>query len=471
MTSITQQLAEFAVATRSRSAPSGPVQAATRCLLDGLGVAVAALGEAPTSSFLDEEAAGSGGLWGDGGDATQLGSGRGASPWSAALVNGTLIHSLDYDDGDPAGAIHPGASIVPAALAAAEWLGSTDSEILDGLVIGYELSMRIARAGIDAFVPNGFHPTSLCGTLGAAATVASMMGLDVERVRHAIGLSTSFASGLTQGHLDGSSVKKLHGGWAAGAGLTAAWMAAKGFTGPLEAVEGPRGLFPTHAGDKPFDLEALVAGLGERWLVEDVSLKPYPCCHLLHAPIEAVRELRTGLASVDQVERIEVLCPEMSMQLVARPVAEKTRPSTSYGAKFSLQFGVAAALLDDNLTLGSFDTERLRDPSFTALVDKVECRLDPDSQYPPVLDAQISLFLADGRVLTARCTGPSGSSGKPLSTQRVREKFMGNCAHLGVPEDAELERIAGNLLEGRDVIDSLRSLNRSVVRATRDGAA
>ncbi len=200
--------------------------------------------------------------WGGEGRATGIGTGIRLPEPSAALLNGTLAHALDFDDTHLPSVLHPSASVVPAALAVAESRDVSGPRLLDAIGVGVEIAVRVGMAGYDrtlgnsVFFERGLHATAICGALGGAVAAAMLSDLDAERIADAVGIAASMGSGLLEANRTGGTVKRVHCGWAAHAAVTAAGLARTGITGPPTVLEGRFGLLQAFCGDQ-VDLDAI----------------------------------------------------------------------------------------------------------------------------------------------------------------------------------------------------------------------
>jgi 2-methylcitrate dehydratase PrpD len=216
---------------------------------------------------------------------------------SAALINGTLVHSPDYDDTHLPSVLHPSAALVPAALAAAEASGAAGRDLLAAVAAGDELVVRVGMAGYDpalgnsVFFEKGLHATSIAGTLGAALAATMVYGLGEEESGNAVAISANMGAGIIEANRTGGTVKRIHCGWAAHAGVTAAEFAARGLTGPPTVFDGWFSFLQAYLHEGT-DAEALSRGLGETWELTRVLFKPYPANHFTHAGIDAAIRLR-----------------------------------------------------------------------------------------------------------------------------------------------------------------------------------
>jgi 2-methylcitrate dehydratase PrpD len=352
--------------------------------------------------------------------------GKGArSAEIAAFVNGALSHIVEMDDVDRGSVLHPGAVVVPAALAVAEVRSKSGRELLSAIVAGYEVAIRIGEAvGKKHYFY--FHNTSTCGVFGAAAAASWLLGLDEERIVWALGNAGTQSSGLWEFNAEGAMSKHLHAGRAAANGVLAALLAERGFTGPSRILEGERGFFRATAPDA--DPGRVVTGLGSGKLkIHGVSLKPHASCRHTHAAIDCALALRSRVGT-EPIEAIEVDTYEATLSLCDRP-----RPATPYEAKFSLQFCVASALLRGEAGLGAFGEDSIHDSRVRELTSKVHPRIEPsiEVRYPREWPAKVRVRLANGTTLEAETSHPKGDPELPLSSTEIESKFRALAAHGG----------------------------------------
>ena len=300
---LVQHLAALAAKSSYDVLPDDVRESAPQRVLDVVGLGLAAL-DMDTSQAVRRWALAQGGAP----QSVLLGGGR-APEAQAAMVNGTLAHSLDYDDTHLPSVLHPSASVVPAALAAAEVGKATGAQLLAAVAVGVEVCVRLGMAGYDreagqsTFFERGQHATSICGAVGSAAAAGMLLGLDEEALAHAMGLSVSMGSGVLEANRNGGSVKRLHCGWAAHGGVVAAELAAAGFTAPPTVLEGRFGFFEAWLSGR-FSPEEVTAGLGTDWALPGVHYKPYPANHFTHAAVDAALRLRAQGVRPDDVERV-----------------------------------------------------------------------------------------------------------------------------------------------------------------------
>ena len=468
--SLATTLADFAAATSFAHLPEAVVDSVRDRMLDTIGIALAArakgLGDAAESVARERTGAAV---------ATAIG-GAELATGEAAFVNGVLAHSLDFDDTHLPSVLHPSASVVPACLATAEALGSTDRDTIAAIAIGIEVTVRLGlggySAGVNHFFERGWHATSICGTLGAAAGVARLRGLDATGIRDAIGIAASMAAGLLEANRSGGTVKRLHCGIAARAGVEAAQLATAGFTAPPSVLEGRFGFYRAYV-DGNGDLDAVTAGLGDHWELPGIHFKPYPANHYTHAGIDAALEIR-GRRPIDasRITRIELGTSAAALRTIGEPRQEKIRPQSGYHAQFSGPFTVATALLGGGglgVWLDDFSDARAQDATLLGLAARVETFVDPasDERFPGAFSAVLRVRFDDGSVEEARVMENRGGPERPLSPAELRQKFT---------LDAELALAPGASEALADAVlafgaDPAASSPRDLMRRTLRGAA
>lgn len=426
-----QQFGALAERAAREGLPAELRRDVARRYLDLLGNSVAAVGLPPGRAVTQLVEA-----WGGHPSASVIGTPYKAPPAAAALVNGTLAHSLDFDDTHLPSVLHPSASVLPAALAVAEATGAHGPALLDAAAVGVEIACRLGMAGYDrkarasVFFDRGQHATSICGTLGAAAAAAMLYGLHASQIASAIGIAASMGAGVIEANRTGGTVKRVHCGWAAHAGVVAAEMARAGITGPPTVLEGRFGFLQAWLGEA-YDLDALTSGLGEQWELPGIFFKPYPCNHFTHAGIDAARQLKASGLPVDEISSLELGAPTSVLRTIAEPAAAKARPESGYHAAFSGPYTVAAALLGGGgLGLGheDFTDEAARDPRRLELAAKVRCVADArcDEIFPDQFPAVLRAELRNGARYEQRVDVNRGGPKNPLSDGEIATKFAMN---------------------------------------------
>jgi len=451
---LAERLAAFAADLEISQVPLAVVDSAKLRALDVLGIALAASTHEFAPSVLGALES-----WG-GGDCTVIGAKTGASLPLAILANGTLAHGLDFDDTHAGSITHASAVVIPATLSAAECERVSGRAALTAAIAGYEAITRIGLAAPGAFHARGWHATSVCGVFAATLAVGTVMRLDAGRLTSALGLAGSFASGVMEHLTDGSWSKRVHAGWAGQGGAVAATLARGGFRGPATILEGRFGLYATTLGREP-DVTPFET-LGREWETLAVGYKPYPCCHLAHAYLDCALALRHEHAlAPEQVAGVECLVPAGEVPIICEPRDAKLAPRTSYDARFSLPYTVAAALVDGRVTLETFAPERLNDQRLLALAGRVTHTVDPTSSFPDGFPGWIRVRLTDGRRLEAREPDGRGGLRRPLPAEAIVDKFRDNASRvLPAKRVDELEQAVLNLDALSDAGELMRLCRR-----------
>jgi 2-methylcitrate dehydratase PrpD len=431
----TARLAEFVVKTALDDCPDAARGAVRRAALDTIGVMLAGADE-PVARAVRAVARAEGGL----ALCTVVGASLRTAPGWAALANGAAGHAHDFDDTNFALMGHPSVPLLATALACGEAETADGAALAAAYVVGFEVSAAIGLALNPAHYERGWHATSSIGTLGCCAAAARLLGLDPDRVAHALAIAASLASGLKENF--GSMTKPYHAGHAARNGVLAAMLAREGMTASPSALDGRQG-YAAAFGGGALDGAAL-EGLGRTWqlLHSGIAVKPYPSCALTHSAIDALLDLRAR-HRLDPGAVAEV---EIGVNRVVPDVLRHARPATALERKFSMQFCAAQALAAGGVTLDSFRDGPVAEPAVRDLLGRVRMVVDPT--LPDGLEqhawTRVTLRLHDGRVLASPPRGASGHPTDPLDDAALREKFLG-CAGpvLGRDEaDGVAEQVA-----------------------------
>ncbi len=340
----------------------------------------------------------------------------------AALVNGTASHAFELDDYHNA-KLHPGAVVVPAAIAIAERLNSTGTELVTALAAGYEVMIRTSLAlNPSAARLRGWHLTGVCGPFGAAAACASLMKLNAEQTAWALGLAGTQGAGLWAFNADGTMSKRLHAGKAAHSGVLAAELAQLGFSGPTQIYETEDGGVLKAFSDAS-DPAPLTQDLGAVYHLDKTSIKPYACCGSTHSYIDAALALRKKFgAPWDSGRRVRV----GTAKVVDVQCGFDYVPSTVLNAQMSLRYTIAVALLEGQALPAQFADAKLADPKITAVAGKMELVPDPelDKLYPRDFPGWVEVENR-GKWERAYIKNPTGSVHSPIDARGITEKFRG----------------------------------------------
>jgi len=448
MGGVTARLAAWAAGVETGSLPPEVVARAKALTLDLIGNIIRARHDAESTPAL-LAAVRALGLCG--GTAAVFGDAARYTPAGAALMNGALAHSLDFDDTHAAGSLHPGAPVIPAALAAAEIAGASGAELIAGIVAGYEATNRLALAlpAADHY-DRGFHPTATCGAFGAAVAAARVLCLDAKGIEDALGIALSQASGSLQFLANGAWTKRFQVGWSAMAGLAAALLAREGFRGAAEAIEGRHGFLHAYA-PSPTP-ERVLRHLGTAFELMATAVKPYPSCRYGHAAIDAALALRAehGLAA-EEITAVTVHLPAKGMLLIGEPATKKAEPANVVDGQFSGPFVVAAALATGAMGWESYAL--LGDATVRGLARRVRCVQDPEieAEFPANMAGRTTVETARGR-FTAKVVVPKGEPGNFMTEAELAAKFHGLVDAILSP--ARAEALAASIL----VLDTARDV-------------
>jgi 2-methylcitrate dehydratase PrpD len=358
------------------------------------------------------------------GQSTILRHGDRTSPEHAAFVNSSFGHGQDYDDTVTMVQTHPGAVIVPVAMAVGEEVGATGRSVLDAAAVGIEVMLRVAHSVSPDCLRRGHHTPPAAGPFGAAITAGLLLGLDSEQLVSALGIAGSFSGGLLEYTQSGGSVKRIHCAIPTTGGIRAAYLAKLGVTGPATVLEGRKGFCRVFA-DEP-RIERLTDGLGERFLIEAVGFKFYNCCLFVHAPLEAFVEIvREHGLSPSEIERVRV---GTSRQGVMH-VGQLPEPTDEVGAQFSLHFSLPVAVLKEPPGLRTYET-CLDDQAIRELASRVSVYEDPvaTAEYPSNWGGVVTVETHDGRSFTNRVRFPRGTPENPMTSLDFQRKFFSNAA-------------------------------------------
>jgi 2-methylcitrate dehydratase PrpD len=418
---VTAILSEFVAGIRLDAIPVAVVDRARFLVLDLVGNIVRARHDAEsTASFLAATramgmAAGNAGVFGDAARYT---------PAGAAFLNGALAHSLDFDDTHAAGSLHPGAPVIPAALAAGDMTGASGADVLAAIIAGYEVTCRVALAlPAGEHYDRGYHPTATCGAFGAAAAAARVFGLDAGGVASALGTVLSQTAGSLQFLANGAWTKRFQVGWAALNGLMAATLVREGFKGATEALEGKHGFMHAYAPNPT--PERAIQDLGQVWELMHTAVKPYPSCRYGHAGIDAALALRAANdIEPSEITAIRLGLPKAGMLLIGAPAAKKANPENVVDGQFSGPFVISAALATGAMGWDSYAL--LNDPMVRSLLPKVACEFDPEieAEYPANMSGKLTIQARD-QIFVQKIVVPKGEPGNFLSEDELRAKFAG----------------------------------------------
>lgn len=388
---------------------------------------------------------------------TVLGDGRRGSPRTAAFVNGTASHVVEFDDIFRDALYHPGSPVIAAALALGEAKNVSGIKFVRAVVCGYEVSTRIGAAVQPAHYKH-WHTTGTVGCFGAAAAAAAILELPPRKFAHALSTVGTFAAGLREAFQSDAMSKPLHAGRAAEAGVTAALLAEKGFTGAETILEGDAG-FGVAMADGDVDWDGVFDDIGETFNIESVTLKNHGCCGHTFAAIDAALALvRTHKFTWKEVEHVEIETYRTAVQVVGRDDVK-----TQFDARFSVFFTLATALVYGSVRLNAFSTERLSDPAIRSVMDRISLSVNEelDRSYPKRRGALVRITYRCGQVVEHLQRYRHGDPEEPLTDTELLDKFYELVTPVIGSASAELLSDQISNLDNNNLADLLEILNKS----------
>jgi aconitate decarboxylase len=451
----TRELARLAADTPPGEIPADVIARVKLSFLDGLGVCLQGA-TLPWTKMVGEIVQEEGGnqiasLWG---------TGQRTSLTNAVLFNSTAGHAFEMDDIHKESIVHPNSLAVPVALALAEADPSLSGrDIVAALALGYEVGLRIGNAATTALFLNGFHPQGTTGAFVAAGTAGRLLGLDALRMQHALGIAGSMGAGLMAAQ-EGAMVKRLHAGRAAQAGVLAALLAKRGFTGIPDIVEAPYGGFLSSFSRTP-NVHRLMEGLGKDWEAAKVGFKMYPNVTSIHAALDALRSilLEDGVGAAE-VKEIQVGCGHMTFVHTAWDY----RPLGVTAAQMNMYYGLSVMALRRDVSAADYSESAIADPEILAFMPRIKIAVDPEIESrgaPYRHAARIALLTTGGRTSRREILHRRGSPENPVSHNDVERKFAANVRGLVSPSAIDrLKYLAArleSLANAKEIIDIIAS--------------
>jgi 2-methylcitrate dehydratase PrpD len=447
---VTDGLARFVAEIDFATISAKTIEQAKLHILDTLGVALAAI-RTPVASIAGDYCRASG----DTPQASIWGNKHKTSLPMAAFANGLLAHALDFDDWDAyVHAGHPSSMVLGAALTLGENLGASGGQLLQAYIAGIEIIAKIA-ANAPNLQDRGFHSTPVWGSLGAAIAGASLLRLTPEKIKAALGIASSACGGIHR--QQGSMVKPFHAGHAARTGVEAALLAEKGFTADTAIIEAPRGFCDTFFGPGTCNYEKMIENIGKPYFLESpgLGLKLHPCSAPQFLAADAALHLkRAHNIRHDQVSKIDVSIPPLRYQRHFHPEVR-----TGLRGKFAVNYVVALAILEGQLTIETFTDAKVNEPEVQEFLRKV-CVIRDGAIPEPGTYCPVTVELKDGTRFTHTASIAKGHPENPITEAEVMEKFSSNVK--GALEDARRDALmsAVRRLESvnnvRDIVDLLK---------------
>ncbi len=440
---ISERIARFIAKTTAEEIPEEAFKVAKRCFIDCIGVSLAGSLQ-PESHLIKELVLESGGNP----EAGVIGGGFKTSMLNSALANGVIAHALDYDDISTKFLAHPSVNLIPAILAIGEKRKISGKEMLTSYIIGFEVGANLGNIMGMTFFGRPWHATSILGSIGASVACARIIGLGMEKTETALSIASSLASGLKINF--GSMTKPLHTGNAARNGLLSVILAKKGFTANVNVFEGPNGFCQAYSGIE-CDFRVIEENLGRNWFIisPGIKFKPYPCCASVAGCADAILELKRRYNILPgDVKEIECrLSP-----LMIETGASIHLPRTGQEGRFSLEYDMAIAIIEGELSLKQYTDEKVNSPIARELMKKVKTVFPEGIGMGMEEPQEVIVRLNDGRELSHRVEKHKGTAENPLSDEEIFYKFQ-DCASLVLDKERveEILNILRNLDEIRDL--------------------
>ena len=411
------------IATSDTPVPTDVRAMLHRVTLDAFGLMLAARQtdyiEALKASCLDQ------------GTATAFGHGSGFTVQDATLINGTAVHGEDFDDTFEGTPVHVSSVIVPTMLAIAERENISRDRLINAMAQGSELICRLALVAPTAIHRQGFHPTAILGAFGASLTASIAYQLTPQQTASALGIVGSMASGIIEYLAEGTWTKRMHPGWAAAAGIKSAVMARSGFEGPRTVFEGTHGIFKGFASDSIQADFAHLETFGQEWISAGLAFKPYACGTMTQPFVDCAIRASKQFKFTD-VQRIHAHVGEGTVHRLWEPLEEKRRPSTPYGAKFSVPYCIAIGFLDQKAGLHEFTEQQLERQDLKDLTAKIDYSINPDDPYPAEYAGWIDVTDNHGQVHSFKQPCLRGGKKEPMSQSELNDKFTNNLLFAGL---------------------------------------
>ncbi|MFC1905470.1 MmgE/PrpD family protein [Chloroflexota bacterium] len=453
--SLTYELADFVVNSDYKDMPAKAITIAKECILDCLGCIFAGSIE-PAGKIVTEYVRGLGGNP----QSSVITCGLKTAPPQAAMANASMAHAIDYDDSALGQSWHPSVVLLPPILALGEVYHATGKDMIQAYIAGFEIAYRIGRAVHAHYYEGGWHKTGTVGSIGAAAAAAKISGLNTHQTALAFGIAASGAAGLRKNF--GTMTKPLNAGNAAKNGVTAAKLAEMGFSADENIMDGPLGFIRTMNGSEEA-LAEMNKTLGTSYdlVSRGVMLKVYPSCTATHRCIDAMLFLKNeyGFHADDIFEVLLETDAGCAYSL------RHHQPKTALQGKFSLEYCIAALMLDGRVGLQQFVDKKVLDPKVQQLVQRVKY-VHPEGnelvQRQQELPHGVIVKLKDGRQFSHQVSAPRGSPENPMTQEERLAKFS-ECASYALSQE-QIERCVA-LVSKLETLDDINKLTDAIASA------
>jgi len=417
---IAEVLAEFIVRQKFEDLPKETIEKVKHYGIDVIGCIVGASQEQQARVLIEV-------MKTEGGNphSSVFAHGFKTSVMNAAMINGTMGHTFDFDDDHREGTMHPSVAVFPAVFALGEKLGAGGKDLMRAFILGLEVMIRLGESFLGKSYFQGFHPTGTCGVFGAAAGCALLLGLDIQQTKYALGLAGSFAAGTIECTGEGAWQKPLQAGHPAMSGVLAASLAEKNFIGTGTIFDGPSGVVRAFSFKDQYDYGRITENLGRKWEMMDTSIKVHACCRFSAPVVDCALDLyRQGVRTEDVKGIVAKVC-NFTIQNLCFPRERKLHPLTHVDAQFSLPYAIAVAICKNRAGVDEFKKEALGDPEVLSLAERVTWELDPEAEamYPKAYPATLVATLHDGRTFESHVDYPKGDPENPASLEEIVNKF------------------------------------------------
>jgi len=416
MDAIAEKLVTYISETNYNGLPKDVIDETKKFILDTLGVGLAGAREPGCKEAVDLVKKWSSNNAGS----TIIYYGDRVSPPEAAFANSVMMHALDFDDTLDSSAMHAHVSSLPAALAMAESKGKVSGkEFITAVALGVDITCRIGSAILS---PLSWIRTATCGSFGAAAAAAKILNGSEKEIVHTLGIVYSQTAGTAQCLVDGGLVKRMQPGFSARSAVFSAALASQGVTGATNVFMGEYGFFKLYERGKVKE-EKVVENLGDHFGVMDLSIKPYPCCRMTHASIDAALELYNAHhIDVEGIAEVVVYVSKMVSDMVGGPFAIRSNPQVD--AQFSIPYTVAVALKKGKVFLSDFTSDTVKkDSSLLELVKKVRVLIDPELSANDISCANMVIRMLQGESISFKVNALKGSPLRPMTFNECADKF------------------------------------------------
>jgi 2-methylcitrate dehydratase PrpD len=382
---------------------------------------------------------------------------------NAAFANAIQCYGLDFVDDHNESNAHPSPATVPTSFALGEAYQRSGKELIEAIVLGNELVCRIGAAFLGEMYYQCFHPTSTCGTFGAAISAAKMLKLNKKQTVYCQGIAGSMVGGLMAWNSEGSFTKRLQAGHPAWCGVIAAKMAEKGFNGPSDIYEGKEAFLNAYSFKRHYDTKYILDGLGKNWEFATSSIKVYPCCRYSGGHLDACLEIANKYhPDPKKIKKIFIRSSKYTMVLLTEPHENKWDPKTIVDLQFSMPYQASIALLRGKVGIDEFTPDCIQNQEARRLMKLVEVVEDPEFErrYPDQYSSAVTVTMDDGKEYTAVVDNPRGDKRNPVTHEDIENKFRDVAGRI--LDDERVSKVieyANNLDQQKDVADLMSLVN------------